>query len=349
MDPAGSSKPVGDAAPLQSRRTFLRYAAAVGILGPAAVGRGARPAAADEPPGDEPVPAATKAAHLAAGLVALSRVHPQGWVGGHFGAAVVASHYFCEDNDLDGRTARALRANVDAFLAHRPDQFPKAGPGAGTADPVRIVERLDRQVHELRSGGHDKIFAALALRALKDLPEYATPAVVDGICRLLEVFAATARPVTASRYALEHPTEPYRGPADLAAATLRAMLRPWGHVRQVGTSGVLHWVTHAEALLTLEDLGYGEVARKGYAAHQLVHNRPVVDDGSRPPERPPVDWLGPAYWESDTPRRALDGSWLFGHSFKLPYSLFTLLRRVDDEALRSASLTRAALLSVPFE
>ena len=141
----------------------------------------------------------------------------------------------------------------------------------------------------------------------------------------------------------------YGGPAGLAVATLRAMLRPWDHVREVGASGVLHWVTHAEALVTLEDLGYPEVARHGHAAHQMNVHRPVEDRGGSPPDRPPVDWLGPAFWESDRPRRALRGSWLFGHSFKLPYSLFRLLRHVEDEALRTAALARAPLLTAPFE
>jgi hypothetical protein len=109
----------------------------------------------------------------------------------------------------------------------------------------------------------------------------------------------------------------------------------------VGTSGVLHWITYAEALVTLEDLGWGEVARRGHRAQQQQINRPVADRTTREPERAPVDWRGPDYWESDAPRRPLNGSWLFGHSFKLPYSLFRLLRRVDDPVLREAALVRA--------
>ena len=53
--------------------------------------------------------------------------------------------------------------------------------------------------------------------------------------------------------------------------------------------------------------------------------------------------------ESDAPRKVQDDSWFFGHSFKLPYSLFRLLRRTRDQALRTAGLTRAAKLSIPFE
>jgi hypothetical protein len=107
-------------------------------------------------------------------------------------------------------------------------------------------------------------------------------------------------------------------------------------------------VTHAEALVTLDELGHGAVSRLGYPAHRLHINRPVEGDPRPEPDRAPVDWLGPGYWESDAPRLLLDGSWLFGHAFKLPYSLFRLLRRVDDPALRAACLDRATRLPVPF-
>ena len=212
-----------------------------------------------------------------------------------------------------------------------------------------LGNKLDRHVSQLGSGGHHTIYAALALRALRDLPEFATPSVVDGICRLLEVFAATFGLARKTPHNLEHPSPPYRSAEDIAVATLRATLCPWSHVMRVGAGNVVHWITHAEALVTLEELGHGEVARRGHAAHQLYISRPVAEDGAPAPERAPVDWLGPAYWESDAPREVQGGSWFFGHSFKLPYSLFRLLRCPDDRSLRSACLARAAKFSIPFE
>jgi hypothetical protein len=296
------------------------------------------------------VPPEADRKRLARGLVAMSRAHAFGWVEAHYGAAVVASHYFRLDNALDERTTRALEANVDAFVASRPDRFPPADPGRGSADPARIVETLSPHAHELRSGGHDAIFSALALRALRDLPDHATPAVVDGVCRLLQVFFANRAPVRPSAWAREHPLPALGGPEDVATATLRATLRPWSHLAGVGTSGVIHWVTHAEALVSLEELGHRDVARRAYEAHALHLNPgPVEDTGRPPPAREPLDWLAPAYWEGDAPRRAMGGTWLAGHSFKLPYSLFRLLRSVDDPALREAALRRASLLLVPFE
>jgi hypothetical protein len=338
---------VGDEA-LWSRRAILGLAAGVGLLGPAVAGLPGSLLRAEEPRAGGPAPGRLATDQLARGLFALSREH-RGWFEGHHGAGIIASHYFCVDNGLDERTVAAVRANAAAYMAHRPADFPEPDPGPGTADPAGIAEELDLHVHELRSGGHDAIYAALALRALRDLPHLATPSVVDGVRLKLRQHVGAYRPVQPSRYALEHPLEPYGGSGGIAAATLRAALRPWEHVRQVGASGVLHWVTHAEALVTLEELGYPEVARHGYTAHQVNVNRPVEPEGGGPPSRQPLDWLGPAYWESDAPRRLGADDWLVGHAFKLPHSLFRLVRLVEDEDLRRAALVRGALLLAPFD
>jgi hypothetical protein len=278
--------------------------------------------------------------------VALSAPHPRTWVDGHHGAAVVASHYFRVDNRLDERTSRALAAHVDGFVAHDPNEFPEPDPGPGTADPARIVERLDAQIADFRANGHDVIYAALALRALRDLPAFATPRVVDGMVRLLDQVKADRRPVAPMPWQRDHPLE-LRGPPDLAAATLRETLRPWDHVRRAGASGVIHWITHAEALVTLDELGHGDVACRGFDA-LFTHVRHEPQEGGAAPDRARLDWLSPDYWEGDEPRRLFGGSWLGGHAFKLPHSLFRLLRRVDDSALREAALVRAAQLQAPF-
>jgi hypothetical protein len=325
-----------------SRREFLRLAAAAGLIGPAALS-----CASKAPVSPTARPSGTD--HVAAGLAALADVHHRGWVPGHHGAAILAGHFFCADNELDERTTRAVGSNLDSYIAARPDEFPKPAPGEGGGDPTRIVETLDAQIREHRSGGHNAIYSALALRAMRDRPELATPAAVDGICRLLEVFRASSRPVSETAHNREHPLPAYGSAKDVAEITLRQVLGPWNHVRATGASGVVHWVTHAEALITLEDLGHGATARKGYDAHRLHINFRPADAGGREPDRVPFDWLGPVYWESDSPHRLFGGTWLFGHAFKLPHSLFTVLKRVDDAELRKAVLARATKLTIPFE
>jgi hypothetical protein len=347
--PPDPSNPSSDARGDCSRRAFLGLAATAGLLGPTAVAHDMASIALGAPEDAKPAPLPSRPSLLALGLSALCR-EQRTWVDGHAGATLIAAHYFALDNELDERTARAHRAHVDAFVAKNPGDYPEPNPGTGRADPAKIAETLDLHVHELRSGGHDAIYAALALRALRDLPEYATPTVVEGICRLIGQHVRAYRPVLAPPHLLERPIPPCDSPEELAVSTFRAVLCPWNHVRRVGASGVLHWITHAEALVTLEELGYPAVARHGYTAQQLnVHLRLPHDEGGSPPERPAFDWRGAPYWESDAPRRLFQDSWLGGHAFKLPHSAFRLARRVVDEDLRHAALRRSALLLVPFE
>jgi hypothetical protein len=193
------------------------------------------------------------------------------------------------------------------------------------------------------------IFATLALRALRDMPEYATPQIVDGICDLLKLIVARRRPDADTPYNQEHPLPPYGSTKDIAKVTLEATLRPWGDVSRVGASGVIHWITHADALVTLGDLGYADLAKRHQAAQRLHINQAVTGEARSEPERAAVDWLGADYWESDTPKRLFQNSWLGGHAFKLPYSLFRMLKLVDDPKLREACLLRATRLQVPFE
>jgi len=321
-----------------SRRDFLRLAAAVGLL-PVGVAWA----------GDTLPPTPLGREYLARGLAALSDAHKRGWLQGHSGAAVLATYYFCKENALDERTTHALGKQIDAFIAKNPEEFPAPDPGRGTADAGRIVEQLDGQITELRAGGHDVIFASLALRALRDLPEYATPSIVDGVCALLKRLVATRRPDPDTAFNVEHPLPPYRSADDIATVTLQATLRPWGDVLRVGASGVIHWITHADAVVTLEDLGYADLARRGQAAQRLHINQAVTAAERPEPDRNAVDWLGPEYWESDAPRKLFDDSWLAGHAFKLPYSLFRMLRRIEDPKLRETCLVRASRLQVPFE
>jgi hypothetical protein len=322
-----------------SRRDFLLLAAALGLVGPAAL--------AGDTTLPKPVPLGEE--YLAKGLAALSVAHRKGWLEGHAGAAVLATFYFCKENALDERTTEALAKQIDGYMGKNPEDFPAPDPGRGTADPARIVEQLDAQITELRAGGHDVIFASLALKALRDLPEYATPKIVDGIRDLLKLIVARRWPDAETPYNLEHPLPPYGSTKDIATITLQATLRPWGDVARVGASGIIHWITHADAVVTLEDLGYKDLARRHHPAQRLHINQAVTGDGRREPDRAAVDWLGADYWESDTPRKLFQNSWLAGHAFKLPYSLFRMLKLVEDQKLRDACLLRATRLQVPFE
>ena len=277
--------------------------------------------------------------YLKRGIEALSDASCCGPLSGHGGAAVITAYYFCRENALDEGTVRRVRGKLDAFMLGAGEAFDVKRDHAGPpASPHRIAETLAESVSSLRAGGHDAIFASLALKALRDFPELAVEPVVDGLCRMLRNFAA-AFPVQTSRYDLEHPLDPYRTTQDIVRATSLAILRQPPGMRM---SSVLHWVTHADALVTLAELGYDEVARLGHKAHQQAINHPgrasspSGEDWSTGPR-----WFKSGYWES---RELRDGFWGAGHAFKFPYSILKLANRLQGPDEKANGLERVSWL-----
>jgi len=120
---------------------------------------------------------------------------------------------------------------------------------------------------------------------------------------------------------------------------------------QQGVVGAVHWVTQADAIVTLSECGHPEVARLGYAAHQAFINHPVIEQSSASEASDTTSasrWLAADYWESEAPRRPLRASWLNGHTLKLPFSLFRLAKRLEGPLVQRG-LDRAPWLIEELE
>jgi len=184
----------------------------------------------------------------------------------------------------------------------------------------------------------------MALQALRDAPELAVEPVVDGICRLLRGFAA-GFPVQDPGPLRDDPPEPYRDEQDLLLRSFAAMARARGEfARGERRSGAapIHWYTHTDAVLTLAECDYADVARLGhFALQQHVHG--LAAPPAVPPESSPAPppWLTAGYWDSAEAREPL-GFWSAGHVFKFPFSLFRLTRRTQDPEVARAAVADAA-------
>ena len=282
--------------------------------------------------------------YLEAGLLALSRVGDRHWNTGHYGAAVIAAYYFAHEQGLDEAASMALARQLDRLIARHDDLFLPAGLDRDDdADLAPIVRALDRNIGQLRAIGHNVIFASLALKALRQLPQLATRAAIDGLTTLLAQFDdyGPGRPF----YGWEDPTQVrietvddipvYRDEATIARTALDAFaaiekIYPFLHQGIVG-----HLLTHAHALIELARLGYTDIAGKGHDAHRLYIklSRNPPDEGEPIPKRddPEFSPSGAAYWQRD-----LEGNreWLVGHVFKYTYSFYDLIRHIDDDAER---------------
>lgn len=280
--------------------------------------------------------------YLAKGLTGMARsLHgrwgePQ-WVAGHMGAAVLAAWYFQNENELDASAAAALKVQVDKLIEQQPDFFVPFKPAAAVPALLDEIPRaLEPSIQNPDTAGHNVIFAMLATKALKESPELITPEIVEGIRQLIAQFN---RP-SYSKISVESGdgTPEYGGPQDVLDATLREFVG-MEDIYYGWQGGPGHLLTHAQALIEWEELGYRDLARRGYLGHRLnlkdVRSKyHELRAGPVPPPRAaaaPASTLTSAFWEGDIER----GTWAAGHVFKYPYTLYNLTRRTSDGRLRA--------------
>ena len=290
--------------------------------------------------------------YLIKGITGLARAIDHSWNQGHMGCAVIAAYYLCRDVGLDAEAESEIRAEADKMIAAYSHLFTPLGSeprASGTLDP--IPRALEGNVSRLCPGGHNVIYAALALKALQQVRRMITPEVVAGIARLIDAFTAMSPRsdmfgIDVDSTASVDAPGAYVDASSIAAFTFGEFLafRPMYYEIQ-GVVG--HLVTHAHTLIELSELGYPELAGRAVGAHRehvrrvrLFHDR--FDVGRWTPVHPDhPDPLNPLSWARDREAMAAD-SWGYGHFFKYRYQFYDLLERVQDPGLRQACRVRMA-------
>jgi hypothetical protein len=277
---------------------------------------------------------------LLQGLDGMSRAADDGrdpFVEGHGAAAVLAAVFFCQENRLDTATQEAILRLLQARLLGSSLYAPRREEPAEAKLVAGLVEDLDAGIGSLRASGHSIIFATLSLKALREVPQAATPARVNGLRATLRSFEArravprgdpNAIPdLGDARKFVRFVFEEYRRALDL-------YLEGKGHHGFAG-----HLLTIGHALLELSRLGYVETARKGLPAYAqfVALARQGADLGGRRVAAAPPRSAAPLdrdYWTEQARRRI--GSIVSSHVVKYPYSFYALLRELDDDDLRQS-------------
>src|SRR5579859_5988027 len=125
------------------------------------------------------------------GLDGMSRVAEKGGVFGlgHNAAAVISSAFFCREQKLGVDTQREVRAYLDARLLKNPIYAaPRPKQAADPKLAEGLLEDLDAGIATLRGKGHNIIFAVTCLKALRAVPEAATPERIGGLRRMVRSF-----------------------------------------------------------------------------------------------------------------------------------------------------------------
>ncbi len=267
------------------------------------------------------------------GLNALARAHQMNYFNdGHRGAAMISAYFLCVDNHLDEEaTARIVELfDLNWASSELCQPFPDGDPDPNGIDKIgaALVEGGD----VLRQVGHNAIFAMLAIKGFRMMPQAATPERIDGVCKLIRSFTpwrdvepdpdVDPPPFTdqtaASRFILEEASS--------------AIDRFVGFGQ--GFSG--HMLTFGQSLVELAAMGdveWAESCRVAFRKYVTV-TRLGPEPGDRriadhqPSKLRPKD---AEYWQQRG-----DKAVGIGHVFKYPYGYYDLLGRADDVELAQA-------------
>ena len=146
-------------------------------------------AAADDEKPDTPI----GQREIVKGLDGMSRVADirDTFGDGHNAAAVISSAFFCREQKFGEEIQKEILSLIEARLltnsiyVARPEE---------TADPKLVeglLEDLDAGIATLRGKGHNIIFAVTCLKALRRVPEAATPERIDGLRKMVRSFGKT--------------------------------------------------------------------------------------------------------------------------------------------------------------
>jgi hypothetical protein len=267
---------------------------------------------------------------LLLGLNALARAHQFDYFAdGHRGAGMVSAHFLCVDNDLDKQARSRIVELVDINWASSAlcKPFPEDKP-----EPARIKEigvALAEGGEVLRQVGHNAIFAMLAIKAFRLIPNAATPQRIDGVCKMIRSFTPWRD--------IEPDQDVDPPPFADAAAASRFILREASAAIDrfvgFGQGYAGHMLTFGQSLVELASMGdvqWAESCRTAFRKYVTVTRRGPEPDSKRYPDHKPTD-LRPtdaAYW-----KRRGDKAVGIGHVFKYPYAYYDLVRRARDPDL----------------
>ena len=265
------------------------------------------------------------------GLNALARAPELSYFSdGHRGAALVAAHQLCLENELDKPATSRIVELFDLNWAKAAlcQPFPEADSNPAQID--RIGEALAEGGDVLREVGHNAIFAMLAIKAFRLLPSAATPQRIDGVCRLIRSF----KPRRDVEPDADVDPPPFAESEAAAQFILREAIAAVDRFVGFGQGFAGHMLTFGHALVELAAMGDVELAescRPAFRQYVTITRRGPGADARRIPDHKPSD-LRPkdaTYWQKRGDR-AVD----IGHVFKYPYSYYNLMRRANDPALK---------------
>ncbi|MCA9268825.1 MAG: hypothetical protein KDA41_10165, partial [Planctomycetales bacterium] len=237
-----------------------------------------------------------------------------------------------------------IKTQLDALIqAHKPQFTPFPIIKGDEALIGDVPESLKPAVAGgLRAHGHAVIYTSLSVRAMRDAPHMADP-------RLVKLLCSHNGAIAKKTPALPKTRRDYADAQAMIEALFDSLTRfePLLGRPNVRRPNFTHMTTHTEALMTLESLGFAELAKTGQLVHQAHIGEPVpqFDPAEHPlhESRSTLsDVMSEEFWASEDNHKLWrepwneknnpNGYWLaFGHLFKVLYSYHRLVGRIQDK------------------
>ncbi|KAA0759349.1 hypothetical protein COF76_07420 [Bacillus wiedmannii] len=273
----------------------------------------------------------------------------------HFGAAAIASYFFMKDNNMEEEINRSMYSQTKMMLNNQNlgeiiDS--KKEIDFQSAEKL-IIKSMEHTIDELHWVGHNVIYAALSLLAMKELQKWGNNQAIEGITNLILSFRKTipgrswigftTKEVKQLSINDEIESE-FKNPKQLSKFILKELsqfniiYRAEAHHDLIG-----HLLTFSHAINIMYDLGHRDIFQRGIrpllklvyvlrASQYLMPNTEI--NLHSPIDRLPLIESKRAYvlptenqfWLKDY--SAFD--WDFGHVFKFSYSYFDHIKRAPE-------------------
>ncbi|OFD10683.1 hypothetical protein [Bacillus wiedmannii] len=273
----------------------------------------------------------------------------------HFGAAAIASYFFMKDNNMEEEIAHCMYSQTKMMLNNQ-----NLGEIIDSKEEIdfqsaekMIIKSLEHTIDELHWVGHNVIYAALSLLAMKELQKWGDNQAIEGITNLILSFRKTipgrswigftTKEVKQLSINDEIESE-FKNPKQLSKFILKELsqfniiYRVESHHDLIG-----HLLTFSHAINIMYDLGHIDIFHRAIrpllklvyvlrASQNLMPNTEI--NLHSPIDRLPLIESKRAhvlptenqFWLKDYSAF----NWDFGHVFKFSYSYFDHIKRVPE-------------------
>jgi hypothetical protein len=267
--------------------------------------------------------------YLEQGLWRMGSVADQTWFYGHEGAAVLSISLFLLENELDEEVRKQAEKVLVSLYADNPIEKVTMTETVDR-DYHEILEAIQENIAEFSADGHGVIYGAIALQALKHNAELPQGKIARTIKNALSDTPNRYWSIQNYKTHIPHKTtipefENVKAAAKYALLEQRN-IKP--NVRIEDTTyyfqgSKLHEITHAHALLLLEENGQTALVKSGIEnlRKQMYFNRFSPENVK--PIAPPKTTYTPfekEYWENDVADV---------HYYKLAYSAYDLIKKLE--------------------